>query len=75
MLVQILHNRNKGKEQRTEIKKNEENERDAKGDGISSNYTQGLKNQVKPIDKRNIGHLEGEFKNIMTPSVERESKT
>ena len=41
MLVQILHNRNNGKEQRTKINKNEENGRDAKGDGISSNDAQG----------------------------------
>ena len=75
MLLQILHEKNNGKEQRTETKKNQENGGDVEGDGSSSNDTQGLENQVKPASKRNLYHLEGEFKKIKPTSFNGESKT
>ena len=64
ILIQILHGKNNGKEKQTKSKKSQENGQDAEGDGISSNDTQGSENQVKPVGKRNIDHLEGDFKNI-----------
>ena len=75
MLLQILHERNNRKEQWTETKKNQENGGEVEGDGISSNDTQGSKNQVKPVSKRKIDHLEGEFKKINPTSFDEESKT
>ena len=74
MSQKILHERNNEKEQWTKKNKNHENRGDSKGDG-SSFDTQGSKNQVKRVGKKNIDHLEGEFKNINKTNFNGEWKT
>ena len=75
ILLQSLHEKNNGKEPRTETRKGPEREESAKRKSSSSNETQNSKNQVKTGGKRKVDHLEGEFKKIKPTSFDGESKT
>ena len=74
ILLQSLHERNNGKEPRTETRKGPEREESAEKKGSSSNETQNSENQVKTGGKRKVDHLEGEFKKNKPTTLDGESK-
>ena len=74
ILLQSLHEKNNGKEPRTETRKGPEREESAERKSSSSNETQNSENQVKTGGKRKVDHLEGEFKRIKPTSFDGESK-
>jgi len=75
ILLQSLHEKNNGKEPRTETRKGPEREESAEKKESSSNETKNSENQVKMSGKRKVDHLEGEFKKIKPTSFDGESKT
>jgi len=75
ILLQSLHEKNNGKEPRTETRKGPEREESAERKSSSSNETQNSENQVKTGGKRKVDHLEGELKKIKPTSFDGESKT
>ena len=56
------------------MRKGPEREESAEIKSSSSNKTQNSENQVKTGGKRNVDHLEGEFKMIKPTSFDGESK-
>ena len=73
--MQILHEKNNGKEPRTETRKGPKREENAERKDSSSNETRNSENQVKTNGKRKVDHLEGESKKIKLTSFDGESKT
>ena len=75
ILMQSLQEKNNGENPQIKIERDPEIPKGTKRKDSSSNGTQKSESRAKPVEKRKIDHLEGEFKKIKPTSFDGESKT